>query len=229
MIPLRDKNPTDITPIFTVGLILINVIIFGYQISAGEQGQRLVVEFGAIPWELTRLSNHHDSVFIPPGLSVLSSMFLHGGFMHLGGNMLYLWIFGNNIEDAMGHRRFILFYLLCGLIAALAHIFSSPNSLIPMIGASGAISGVLGGYLILYPKAKVTTLFIFGWFFRFMDIPALIVLGFWFLLQLFNSMVTSSEGGGVAWYAHIGGFLSGMILVTFFKKRPKRRRSSYVE
>ena len=229
MIPLHDKNPTEITPFFTIGLILINVAVFVYQISLGEHGQRLVVEFGAIPWELTHFSNHPDSVVVPPALSILSSMFLHGGFMHIGGNMLYLWIFGNNIEDAMGHGRFIAFYLICGLIAAAGHVFSGPNSLVPMIGASGAISGVLGAYLILYPHARVTTLIILGWFIRLTEIPAIVLLGFWFLLQLVNSMMTSTEGGGVAWYAHIGGFLAGMILVSFFKRRRKRRRKRYVD
>ena len=223
MIPLRDKNPTKITPYFTIELILINIGIFVYQLSLGEAGRDLVVEFGAIPWELTHFSNHSQSASFPPTLSVLSSMFLHGGVMHLGGNMLYLWIFGNNIEDAMGHLRFIVFYLVCGIIAALGHALSSPNSLIPMIGASGAISGVLGAYLILYPKARVTTLIILGWFIRLAEIPAIVLLGFWFLLQLFNSMVTSSEGGGVAWYAHIGGFIAGMMLIGVFRQKSKRR------
>ena len=138
--------------------------------------------------------------------------------MHLAGNMLYLWIFGNNIEDAMGHLRFIIFYVVCGLIAAFCHIFSSPNSLVPMIGASGAISGVLGAYLILYPRARVTTIILLGWFIRVTDIPAVILLGFWFILQLISSLMTKTEGGGVAWFAHIGGFIAGMILVGLFKR-----------
>ena len=227
MIPLHDKNPTEITPIFTVGLILINIAVFGFQISLGQEGQRFVVEFGAIPWEITHFSNHPQSMHISPYISILSSMFLHGGLMHLGGNMLYLWIFGNNIEDAMGHLRFIIFYATCGLIAAFCHVFSSPDSVVPMIGASGAISGVLGGYLILYPGARVTTIILLGWFIRIADIPAVILLGFWFILQLISSLITKTEGGGVAWFAHIGGFIAGMILVGLFKRPRKHCRRKY--
>jgi membrane associated rhomboid family serine protease len=150
-------------------------------------------------------------------------MFLHGGFMHLIGNMLYLWIFGNNIEDAMGHVRFVGFYLLCGVIAAMSHSFSDPGSVMPMIGASGAISGVLGAYLLLYPRAHVLVLIPLGFFFWRMYVPAFIVLGFWFALQLISGTVTVGGGeGGVAWFAHIGGFLAGMVLIGFFKHRSVR-------
>ena len=227
MIPLKDKNPTEITPFLTIGLIVINIAVFVFQVSLGQNAQRMVIEFGAIPWEITHLSNHPQSMHISPYMSMLSAMFLHGGLMHLGGNMLYLWIFGNNIEDAMGHLRFIIFYTICGIVASLCHVFSNPHSMVPMIGASGAISGVLGGYLVLYPHARVTTLIILGWFIRLVDVPAVILLGFWFLLQLASSFMVKTEGGGVAWYAHIGGFVAGVVLVRAFKrprKRPRRKR-----
>jgi rhomboid family protein len=169
---------------------------------------------------------------LPASMSLITSMFLHGGFMHLIGNMLYLWIFGNNIEDAMGHGRFIAFYLLCGVIAAMSHAVMEPGSTAPMIGASGAISGVLGAYLLLYPRARVFVLIPLGFFFWRMYVPAGFVLGFWFVLQLLSSTATAGAGGGVAWFAHIGGFLAGMVLIGFFKRRsvrffnPPPRRSS---
>jgi membrane associated rhomboid family serine protease len=150
-------------------------------------------------------------------------MFLHGGFMHLIGNMLYLWIFGNNIEDAMGHLRFVLFYLVCGVAAAMSHALTDAGSVVPMIGASGAISGVLGAYLLLYPRAHVLVLIPLGFFMRLMYVPAGFVLGLWFLLQLISGSVSVGQGGGgVAWFAHVGGFLAGMILVGFFKHRSVR-------
>jgi membrane associated rhomboid family serine protease len=149
-------------------------------------------------------------------------MFLHGGWMHLIGNMLYLWIFGNNVEDAMGHARFVVFYVLCGIAAALAQALPSPGSTIPMIGASGAISGVLGAYLLLYPRAQVLVLLPLGLFTRLVHLPAVAVLGFWFVLQLINSALAPGDGGGVAWGAHVGGFVAGAALIPFFKRRGVR-------
>jgi membrane associated rhomboid family serine protease len=146
-------------------------------------------------------------------------MFLHGGFLHVAGNMLYLWIFGNNIEDAMGHLRFTVFYALCGTAAAFSHALPNSHSNIPMLGASGAVSGVLGAYLLLYPHARVLTLFTLGFFIRMIEIPAMVVLGFWFVLQFLNAAFTAGAGGGVAWYAHIGGFIAGMALIGLFKRR----------
>jgi membrane associated rhomboid family serine protease len=145
-------------------------------------------------------------------------MFLHGGLFHVAGNMLYLWIFGNNVEDAMGRVRFMVFYLLCGVIAAVSHAMTNAQSLVPMIGASGAVSGVLGAYLLLYPQARVLTLFTLGFFVRMIEVPAMVVLGFWLVFQFLSAMVTQGSGGGVAWYAHIGGFLAGMVLVGLFKR-----------
>ena len=159
---------------------------------------------------------------IPPIFGVFTSMFLHGGWLHLIGNMLYLWIFGNNIEDAMGHVRYLIFYLVCGVAASFSHILSDAQSVIPSIGASGAISGVLGAYLLLYPRAKVLVLVPLGFFTQLMHIPASIVLGLWFLLQLLSSAMSGGQGGGVAWWAHIGGFVAGVLLVALFKKRKVR-------
>ena len=159
---------------------------------------------------------------VPPVATVFSSMFLHGGFMHLAGNMLYLWIFGNNIEDSMGHTRFVIFYLLCGVAAVLAQAWPNPDSTIPMIGASGAISGVLGAYLLLFPRAHVLVLIPLGAFSRLVPLPAMVVLGFWFVLQLISSAFTDGSQGGVAFGAHIGGFVAGMILIPVFKHRHVR-------
>ncbi|UCD83896.1 MAG: rhomboid family intramembrane serine protease [Deltaproteobacteria bacterium] len=217
MIPLKDENPTEIFPFVTIGFIVVNAIIFLFQFAQGPNFQHLVLRLGVIPYEITHFTDIHPAAAIPVPLTLISSMFMHGGFLHLGGNMLYLWIFGNNIEDSMGHIKFIFFYLICGLLASLSHIMIEPNSQIPMIGASGAISGVLGAYILLYPRAQVITLVPIFFFIRIMRLPAVLFLGIWFLLQLVSS------GGGVAWYAHIGGFIAGFALIFLFSKKGKRR------
>jgi membrane associated rhomboid family serine protease len=225
MIPLRDDNPTTIKPVVTVALIVVNAMVFMYQLSLGPQEERLFVyQFGAIPSVILGSRNlSAEAVAIPPVLTVFTSMFLHGGFMHLIGNMLYLWIFGNNIEDAMGHLRFTVFYVVSGVAASFAHTLTNLDSTLPAIGASGAISGVLGAYLLLYPRAQVLVLVPLGLFTRIMYIPAFIVLGMWFLLQLFAGTFSAGQGGGgVAWWAHIGGFVAGMALVAVFKRRAVR-------
>ncbi len=221
MIPLRDDNPTKIVPVMTVGLIGLNVLVFLYQISLGPGGAEVFIyQFGAIPAVIFGSQNlPSELVAIPASLSVFTSMFLHGGFLHLIGNMLYLWIFGNNIEDAMGHGRFILFYLLTGVAASMAHFFTDLNSEIPTIGASGAISGILGAYILLYPRAQVLVLIFLGFFIRVMYVPAGLALGFYFLLQILQGTLTFGQGGGgVAWFAHIGGFIAGLLLVGLFKQ-----------
>jgi len=221
MIPLRDDNPTKIVPVMTVGLIGLNVLVFLYQISLGPGGAEVFIyQFGAIPAVIFGSQNlPSELVAIPASLSVFTSMFLHGGFLHLIGNMLYLWIFGNNIEDAMGHGRFILFYLLTGVAASMAHFFTDLNSEIPTIGASGAISGILGAYILLYPRAQVLVLIFLGFFIRVMYVPAGLALGFYFLLQILQGTLTFGQGGGgVAWFAHIGGFMAGLLLVGLFKQ-----------
>ena len=219
MIPLKDDNPTKIFPIVTIGIIAANILVFIYQLSLGAGYEKFIFTYGAFPYEITHSVDIGPPVQMPVFFTVYSSMFMHGGFMHIIGNMLYLWIFGNNIEDSMGHIRFIFFYLICGTVASLTHIFLAPNSKIPMVGASGAVSGILGAYLLLFPHARILTLVTFGFFVRMIKIPAMVVLGFWIVLQFLNSTVASgSEGGGVAWFAHIGGFFAGLILINFFKK-----------
>ena len=219
MIPLHDDNPTHIFPALTVTLIVACVLVFLWQTSLGSQGyQAAVYALGVIPAVLlNKASLPMELAVVPPTLTVFTSMFLHGGFMHLAGNMLFLWVFGNNVEDAMGHGRFIVFYLLCGVAAVFGQVMQNPASEIPMIGASGAISGVLGAYLLLYPQARVLVLIPLWFFMQLVRLPALWVLGLWFAIQL-SSALTSSEGGGVAWFAHIGGFLAGMALLPFFKR-----------
>lgn len=221
MIPLRDDNPTERRPVVTIIIILICSIIFLWQFFSGEKmGQRITLSLGLIPSLLFGKGNLPASLaIVPPSVTIITSMFLHGGWMHLIGNMWYLWLFGDNIEDAMGHGRYILFYIVCGVVAVLAHAIVNPDSRIPLIGASGAISGVLGGYLLLYPRAKVLVLIPLGFFITTVRLPAVIILGFWFVLQIFNSVIGGSGGGGVAWLAHIGGFIIGIILISLFKRK----------
>jgi membrane associated rhomboid family serine protease len=177
-----------------------------------------VYRMGAIPYEITHFTTISSLPRVSPPLTLLTSIFMHGSVLHLLGNMLYLWIFGNNVEDHLGSFRFLLFYLLCGLGASLTHILLNPNSQVPMIGASGAIAGVLGAYMILYPQARVMTVVFLFFFIRIIPIPAVIILGLWFLLQL----LSAGGGGGVAWFAHIGGFLIGIVLIKLLApKRPK--------
>ena len=235
MFPLKDDVPGRTTPFITVGLIALNALVFLYEISLGIEGSRpgqatleLISEFGLTPCRLTGYCVDPLPGLPSPWVTVFTSMFLHGGVFHVGGNMLYLWIFGDNVEDTLGHGRFLVFYLLSGIAAALVQTMVSPASEIPMLGASGAVSGVLGAYLLLFPHARVLTLLIFGFFFRMVHIPAVIVLGFWIIVQFVNGLLTvtisaargESTGGGVAWFAHIGGFVAGMALL--FVLRPRR-------
>jgi len=220
MIPLHDDNPSQVTPYVTYTLIIACVLVFLWQLSLGPAVQQAVYALGVIP---AVLFNHASLPvgldIIPPWLSIFTSMFMHGGWMHLLSNMLYLWIFGDNVEAAMGHGRFIVFYLLCGVVAALAQALPDTRSTIPMVGASGAISGVLGAYLLLYPHARVLVVIPLGFLLFSQRIPAGWVLGFWFVLQLINSLGSSGQQGGVAFGAHIGGFIAGMLLIHFFKHR----------
>jgi len=224
MIPLRDDNPTSIAPIVTIGTIVVCVLVFFWEVSLGSQGQaRAVFSLGVIPAVLLQGKTlPAELALVPPAATVFTSMFLHGGWMHLIGNMLYLWIFGNNVEDAMGHARFVVFYLLCGIAAAFAQALPNPGSTVPMIGASGAISGVLGAYLLLYPHARVLVLIPFGFLSQIIYLKAGWVLGFWFVLQLLSSAISSTTQGGVAWGAHVGGFAAGMVLIPLFKYRHLR-------
>lgn len=217
MIPIKDDNPTGTYPYVTVGLIVLNILVFIYELSLGPYFEPFLKRYGAIP--LFVLTMEAPPGYPAPYITIVTSMFLHGGFFHVGGNMLYLWIFGNNIEDSMGRFRFILFYLISGIVAVYTFSIVSPQSTTPMVGASGAVSGVLGAYLILFPRAKVLTLIPFGFYMQLVKVPAVFVLGFWIVVQLINGMVSRGVGGGVAWFAHIGGFLAGIILIHLFKKR----------
>jgi len=219
MIPLKDDNPTSGRPIITYFIIGLCTLIFLAQISSRSyKTGELFYSYGLIP---SVLMGHNqlpmDLYAVPAFITIFTSMFMHGGFMHLIGNMLYMWIFADNIEDNLGITKFIIFYLLCGIGAAMTQVLMDTHSQIPMIGASGAIGGVLGAYLINHPKAKVLVLIPFGFFSQLLKIKALYVLGFWFILQFISS------GGGVAYAAHIGGFVSGMILILFFNKKRKRK------
>jgi membrane associated rhomboid family serine protease len=225
MFPLRDDNPTSITPVVTWFLIALNVLVFFYQLSLGPRDMHLFAyKFGAIPAVITGDEILPRNIAtIPPFLSIFTSIFLHGGWMHLIGNMWFLWIFGNNIEEAMGGLRYLLFYLICGFLASVAHILFNLSSALPSIGASGAIAGVLGAYMMLYPRAKVLTMIFLLFFIRFLWIPAGFVLGFWFVIQVWSgSLAGGQAGGGVAFWAHVGGFLAGVLLVGVFKKRNVR-------
>jgi membrane associated rhomboid family serine protease len=237
VIPLKDDVPNNSTPVITVLLIVLNVLVYLYQLSLGidTRGpgagayQAFIFEFGLVPCRLTGSCLGPDD-FPTPLMTIFTSMFLHGGLDHIGGNMLFLWIFGDNVEDSLGHGRFIFFYLLSGVAAAMLQAGLHPASRVPMVGASGAISGVLGAYLLLFPYARVLTLLILGFFIRFIHIPAMIVLGFWFLLQLFYATISigaqaagRAESGGPAWFAHIGGFLAGMLLLLMLRPRQNAR------
>jgi len=222
MIPLHDDNPTEITPMVTIALIVLCSLVFLYEVSLPEKvGEAFVFQYGAIP---AAIFGHEealpdDAVVVPITLTLLTSMFLHAGWMHLIGNMLYLWIFGNNIEDVMGHVKFVIFYVVCGIFAAMSHALTDPSSAIPMVGASGAISGVLGAYLLLFPRAQVLVVIPLGIIIRTMYVPAGFVLGFWFVMQLLSGgMSLGQGGGGVAFFAHVGGFVAGMALIGLFKR-----------
>ncbi|HXH86964.1 rhomboid family intramembrane serine protease [Petrachloros mirabilis] len=218
MIPLHDDNPTERPPVVTIAFIVICGLVFFFQASLPPQpGETLVFQYGAIPALIFGQADLPEGIVVIPAYATLiTSMFLHGSWMHLIGNMLYLWVFGNNIEDVMGHVRFVVFYLACGILAALSHAMTDPSSTIPMVGASGAISGVLGAYVLLFPRAHVLVLMpIIG----MTRVAAGFVLGIWFVMQLMSGgMTIGSTGGGVAFFAHIGGFIAGMALIGPFKR-----------
>ena len=219
MFPIKDDNPTESRPYVTCALIGLNILIFFYQIGLEENIRTsLIFEYGFKP---SQLFSNANSMNLKQSslLTIFTSMFLHGGLFHLLGNMLFLWIYGNNVEDSMGHIKFLIFYLLCGLAASLLQAIVSFDSSIPMIGASGAVSGVLSAYFLLYPKARVLTLVVLLIFITFIRIPAGLLIGFWFLSQIINAYFNDPNSPGVAWYAHIGGFLMGLFLIPFFKKK----------
>ena len=225
MIPLRDNNPRRTVPIVTYLLIAINVLGFLWELSLGPNLDRSIFAVSFIPKRFW-LPGYWTADLI----SIFVSMFLHGSVMHIGSNMLYLWIFGDNVEDRLGHFRYLLFYLLCGVAATLAHAFFSPASRLPAIGASGAIAGVLGAYLLLWPHARVLTLIPIVFFITLRELPAVLILGLWFVLQFFSGIGSlgvpdAQDMGGVAYFAHIGGFVAGMLLIGLFGgfRRPRLR------
>lgn len=226
MIPLRDDNPTVLWPLVTVTLIVANSAVFLYELFLEPRAlSSFFYQMGMVPAAVIRGGTGGTGGYF----TVLSSMFLHGGLLHLGGNMLYLWIFGNNIEDSMGHARFIIFYLLAGLAAALTHIVVNPASTIPTVGASGAVSGVLGAYLLLFPHARVKTLVTLGFFWTIVYLPAWVLLIVWIGLQFLSQAVEPMDptAGGVAYAAHVGGFVAGLALIPLFRKYRRRAHFRY--
>ena len=221
MIPISDHNPVRITPVVNWAIIALCIGIFLWELSLGENGvDRIGDMLGFSPSSLlypNSAASH--AIGVPPAVTVLTSMFLHGSILHIAGNMLYLWIFGNNVEEAMGHVKYLLFYLLSGLGAAAGFYFMQPGSDMPMVGASGAISGVLAAYVLLYPRAKVTVIIPLGIIFYPIAISAVWVVGAWFVLQLVSAAFSDPNQPGVAWWAHVGGFAAGIVLTPILKSR----------
>ncbi|MBI4467004.1 MAG: rhomboid family intramembrane serine protease [Acidobacteria bacterium] len=224
MIPLRDANPSRHAPWVTVALIAVNTLAFLYEVSLSEASlERFIFSMGMVPARVTVFPTSPDITAGDALLPLFTSMFLHGGWLHLIGNMWFLWIFGDNIEDRLGRLRYLVFYLVCGLGAGVTHTLFNLQSTIPSIGASGAVAGVLGGYLLLYPHARVLTLIpVFVLYIR--ELPAYLMLGYWFVIQFFSGTASlaapSQTGGGVAWWAHVGGFVLGLGLVKLFARKP---------
>jgi membrane associated rhomboid family serine protease len=224
MFPLKDDVPSRSLPVVTVLLIIANCVAFFLELKLGARLETVIHVLGVVPAKFFAGGylldgTYHRFTFADRTIPLFTSMFLHGGWVHLIGNMWYLWIFGDNVEDRLGHFKFLLFYVMCGIAAALLQVFMAPDSTTPMVGASGAIAGVLGAYMLLYPFARVLVLFPIFIFIQFIRVPALFVLGMWFVVQLGNGSLAlqyGAGGGGVAWWAHIGGFVSGMILLGFF-------------
>lgn len=234
MIPIRDDTPRFSTPYVTYFIIALNTVVFLLELSVGSQGHReldsLVYQFGVVPRHFQlALAGSPRYDLAGQSLTILTSMFLHGGWLHIIGNMWFLWIFGDNIEDRLGHFLYLVFYLVSGFAASVAHILLNGNSNVPTVGASGAIAGVMGAYLVLYPKARVLTLVPLIVFFTFWWLPAWIFLGYWFLLQFLSGTATSiaqtsSQSGGVAFWAHVGGFIAGIVLIKILPERRGRYR-----
>jgi rhomboid family protein len=223
MIPLRDDVPTRIAPTMTIVLVALNVAVFLYELSlegprSHGGAEKFIESFAVVPRALLA-----PRASLRTFLTPFTSMFLHGGFLHIAGNMLYLWIFGNNVEDLLGHGRYLTFYLFCGLVAVATQVATAPHSSVPVIGASGAISGVLGAYAVSYPTARIRTLIPLGFIWTTIHLPAIALLALWFGMQILSGTLQGSGGGGVAWWAHVGGFVAGAALVKPFQVRPPVR------
>lgn len=223
MIPLRDENPSQRAPLVTRTLIALNALAFLYELAQGERLRELFFAWGFVPERLSAAFSGSGELSAA-AITLLTSMFLHGGWLHLLGNMWYLWIFGDNVEDRLGHWRFLAFYLAAGLFSALAHAFFNPSSPVPTVGASGAIAGVLGAYALAFPRARVITLLPVFFFFQVIAMPAMLVLGLWFVFQFLSGALSLAgpASGGVAWWAHIGGFAFGYALMAWLGRSPKR-------
>lgn len=220
MVPLRDDNPTRIVPVVTYAILVINIVVFVYELSLGPDLEAFFRVWAVIPRELSAyFLGEPTGLPFPAWITLITSQFLHAGLLHIAGNMLFLWIFGNNVEDKLGHVRFLIFYLACGVLAGLAQWFFSSGSVIPSLGASGAIAGVMGAYILRFPRAEVLTLIPLGFFMWTFRVPAIFFLGFWFVQQAFYSVASLNvpanvgmQSGGVAYWAHAGGFIFGAIL-----------------
>lgn len=216
MIPLKDDNPSSKTPYVTIALIVLNVAVFAYQLTLSELDYKFfILNTSAIPFEISSMQDIVPGGFLPPPFTLLSSLFVHADILHLIGNMLFLWIFGDNVEDTLGHVLMLGFYLLAGTVASLTHILIHPNSIIPLIGASGAISGILGAYLILFPRARILTLIFLFVFVHYVRIPAVAFILIWFAFQV----LSAGNGDNIAWYAHIGGFGTGVLIFGLLRIR----------
>ena len=226
MIPLKDTIQSHTFPVVNITLIAINSFMFLVEIWLGPQLQQFIQVFGVIPARYFELAQTDPGNVIGRFLPIFTSMFLHGGWVHIIGNMWFLWIFGDNVEDRMGHVRYLIFYLLSGIGAALFHIYMNPSSTVPTIGASGAISGVMGAYFLFFPASRIITLVPIFFFVEIIELPALLFIGYWIILQFFGGAIALSaahQAGGVAWWAHVGGFLTGMVLAPFFKQARHKR------
>jgi membrane associated rhomboid family serine protease len=218
MIPISDDNPARLVPVVTWLIIALCVAVYVWERSLGPDMDATIAALGFVPASLRQAGTvSRGLVSFPPVFTIFSSMFVHGGLLHVGGNMLYLWIFGNNVEDAMGHVRFVVFYFVCGVAAALTLALIDPTSRVPMIGASGAISGVLAGYVLLFPRARVTVIVPLGIIFYPFALSAFWVVSFWFVMQLLSAALSNPHAPGVAWWAHVGGFSAGLLLTPLFK------------
>jgi membrane associated rhomboid family serine protease len=234
MIPIRDDQPRFSTPYITYFIVALNVVIFLFELSVGAQSRgqlnALIYEFGVVPRQVTgSLTGASQLGLVGAVITIFTSMFLHGSWLHIIGNMWVLWIFGDNIEDHLGHFSYLVFYLVCGCAAAVTHILLNAGSNVPTVGASGAIAGIMGAYFLLYPKARVLTIVPLIIFFTFWWLPAWIVLGYWFLIQFLSGAATSvayssSSSGGIAFWAHVGGFVAGIILIKMLPERRHRHR-----
>jgi membrane associated rhomboid family serine protease len=223
MIPLRDINPTRTFPFFTILIIVANAAVFLYELSLGRRLDAFINLYGTVPCEISSLCPLPRGLALPVFATIFTSMFMHGGWLHILGNMLYFWIFGNNIEDRFGHLKFLIIYLLWGVVAAFTQIFVDPASSVPAIGASGAIAGVLGAYLVMFPRAQVDSLLTIGIFLTTVRLPAIFVIGFWIVLQFFSGFLSlgvahsQADSGGVAYFAHIGGALAGLVVGLLYR------------